>query len=53
MTPFESEVWLAQCERRARARRNEQIKRLILVILADVVLVGGIVYGAMKWAGML
>ena len=35
MTPFESEVWLAQRERRAQARRNSQMKRLVLVILAE------------------
>ena len=53
MTPFESEVWLAQRERRAQARRNSQMKRLVLVILADLLLIVTILYGAMKWAGRL
>ena len=35
MTPFESEAWLNQLERRARKRRQDQVVRLLLVIAAE------------------
>lgn len=43
-----SDVWLAQCEKRARARRNANLKKFLLVVTWAMVM-GVAVTEFMKW----